>query len=275
MAIDLDFFFYQLAGLTISRYWMRWGLDLVRKSPWVTESFRKLKHLPLNDPHLPRDVTIALADDIERAKGQAERVSSRNREMLDRATYVYAYGALDSLLEACVKEIYLAQPKRLIGGEPTMRHLEAVRRLFEEKRTRKGIVDYFVSGELKGVRGKSLEDIFDYFKGKLGVDLSREWLDTLRPVRDRRNAAAHAQTFRVRSDTLRADLATIRARGDEAARLVGQTHGLQVNSQTEDAHRAMNVPLKGRQRPARGKGEHRPLSGAGGRRPMKRRPTES
>lgn len=126
--IDLDSFRHQLADLVISEYWIAWGLTLVDDSPWVVEAARRDKRdLAALPPDLPPEELSILADDIRKAKGSAEGVSRRNREVVARAAYVYAWAAFQVLLGQIARVVFTAHPKRLIPYVNEKAALELVR----------------------------------------------------------------------------------------------------------------------------------------------------
>lgn len=230
--VDLDRFRAELAELTISHYWSSWGLDLVEQSPHVVESFRGDKRSYEELLKLPTDELVSSAEDLQAAQSQAREINLRNRNILARAVYVYAWGAFELLVRQVLRATYLQAPQRLIEaldlkvrrvGDSFLRHF-----LSEDWDRHRALVA-IIEPEVARACDLGPRKLAGYWKRHLGISWPKWLLDELQLACDRRNAAAHHIPFETPlPEELEEDLQRIIYAGEWIAMKSARRHNIRI-----------------------------------------------
>lgn len=229
MAVNLDLFHFQLSDLAVSRYWLSFGIKVIKERG----AFRGFLVASSGIPGPPEEEGLG-----RKARGEA-RTERRVREMLLRLSYVFGWSCLEDLLLSCVREVLSAQPQRILDIGNWWRDGDLVRKQVLEGWSREQVVAELVRLAVENFEKQPFPEVPRYFKKRLEVAWQARWEQSLMAIAKRRNSAAHEVSFgSYTDDFVEKDLRQILECGEAIARACAKRHGVSLISETVDGIRA-------------------------------------
>ena len=219
--IDLFFFRSSIERIRDAHTWLNGAIVQVRETEVFTRAIKK------GARRTPVDETLTWV--------LSETSDATHREVIARATYVYAWAVFADLLADCVEAVYTRHPTRLNRGMNAQRDRTVVCRLLEDEASKSTIVADLVRDAVASFRKGDYPEMPEHFTKRLDIEWKPAWSSALARAHQRRNDAAHSTNFAVPPlEEVRVDLDAIIETGSEVARACGTKHDVHLRQDAAD-----------------------------------------
>lgn len=196
MAIDKEQFARAVWGANFFYAVTSVGLRHVKNTGVVEEYEKSIAERHANQQQGTLQAGIAKVIGSAIAAKAAMDTHDRHEEIIQRATFVYAWSALEHLLQSCVAELFRASPQHLVRRiEKEKRALDLLRRLVVSGLEREAMIDDLVVAETHAFAGKTLQEKRDYFEVCFDIHWEEKWYEVLQPIAVLRHVAAHEPKY--------------------------------------------------------------------------------
>jgi hypothetical protein len=231
MDLDLDGFVIQLTKLKLGIVWVTTAVEELEKSPQYRGSFDLHVRPPGSGLPEPDAHTVALLKQM--SEGMSEDQSATHREVIGRATVVYAWAVFENLLEDCLRVVYVRRPVELLEHASEKVRAEALRGILDGGWKASEVATLLLEAELRKFRNSPFAEWPRYFDRRLHAAWPGGSFDALQPIAERRNAAAHGRTVSAGGlDQLLRDINDVWVQGAAIAIKVAEINGIALRDAT-------------------------------------------